>query len=156
MTSVTEDFLTTYGPWNLESFVRTFENENASFVVVQTRSPERNDESRIEIGLNVDHLWQAILPRFSGAHGHRLSWGDLVFLVRGEDLARIAAVLENVAKPLSAACTIWFATAAASRQVEDRMKQVDELSWRLAKVEYLNEYPVAWCGRDGRIVHRPG
>jgi hypothetical protein len=145
----------TYGAWDINAFVRTFPDELVNVAIVQVRPDANSEASRIASGAVVARLWAAILDRFRGVHGHRLMWLDLAFFMGGTDLESTARAMAPLTLDAPAGIRIWFAVASASADPTQRLTAVDQLACDLGKVEYRGRYPSAWCGRDGRILHRP-
>jgi hypothetical protein len=148
------DFLATYGEWNIQSFLTLDLGTRTTLVLLQVRRPGTGDEATAEIGRVVRQLWQDTTSMFPTAHGHRTAWGDLAFVVRTEEARTLAEPSATIAAPRGSACNIWATAAAFPEDLESRQLVLEDISWRLSKVDYRKEYPGLWFVRNGRVEHQ--
>jgi hypothetical protein len=151
------DFLATYGTWHLEGFLACHAAQDATLVVVVVRHPRTGEDAQREIGEAVTHVWHEMRGRFAGVHGHRLSWGDLAFILP-EPRPHLLAIDVTAAAtaPLGSPCDLVVGGTVFPLQREERLRVLDDFSWKLAKIDHRREYSGAWCARNGKLVHVAG
>ena len=110
------EFLATYGRWNLDTFLECFELENTVMALVSVETRSRTDEGRAVTNDLVHRIWQVVVT-IPGCAGHRLSWGQLLFLLPHAEQERAAQLLSGVSS-LSSTHSIrhWLSNGASSSQ----------------------------------------
>jgi hypothetical protein len=150
------DFLASYGAWDAESFLRSLPDREGTLLLILLRTDRTGPDARRDLGSRVEALWKRMFETFPRAHGHRLAWSDLAFLIPTAATEAIAEAVSQAVRPAATpGCEVLAGLLSVPREYDARLAALDDLNWRLGKIDYRAEYPNAWCIRDGEIVHRP-
>lgn len=149
-----DELLATYGTWNLPAFLEQVPDRAVHVVVLCVLSDRRDDAGREAIGREVRRLWTDMTSRLPSAHGHRLSWSDVAFLVDGGELEDLVQTLRELSTPHDAVSEVWFAVDPVARARDGRLPAIEALVMGIHKIGYRKTYPAAWCGCNGRLVNR--
>jgi hypothetical protein len=154
--TVSEQFLTTYGAWNIDKFVKQHADDATLLVVLVRSTPGQRAQSEV-VGETIERLWAHIRTAAPSAAGHRASWGDLWFIVPRLPVSEVVSLAcsASLLAPAEGDVEIWCGVTAPAGSPAERLQRIDDLGCDIGKIRYREEYPDAYCVLNGNVVHRP-
>ena len=147
--------LATYGDWDPLVFFALASQENRTVACVAARCAAGSSSDNVQIGSVIRRIWDSLIAALPGIVGHRLSWSEIVFFAPTATVENVVRAILSVSSPQESDVHVRVAVQLAPSDPAARASFCDALGSGLAKIEYRNTYPDAWCIFDGVVVHAP-